>query len=170
MKIFYTDGACSGNPGPGGFGVVRLITERRQTYADYDENISLAYGYHESCENTTNNREEMKAVLHVMEMADKDSENQYLIYSDSAYVVNMCNNWIWTWAKNGWKNSKKKEVENIDLVKQIYGYLSKEFFNVDIQKVKGHDGMLGNELADAYATNNMTKKGKLVKQYDIFEA
>ena len=166
-RIFYTDGSCCGNPGPGGFGVVELSVCYRQTMLEYIPSYSMNYAYNEQCENTTNNREEMKAVIHVLEMAANDSENEYIIYSDSAYVVNMCNDWIWKWAKNNWKNSKKKDVENIDLVKQIYNYLSSDFFNAEIKKVKGHHGMLGNDLADAYATNNMSKKDKLMKDFSI---
>ena len=157
-KYYYTDGACSGNPGPGGFGVVQY------------ENDEIKYAYNEQCKDTTNNREETKAVIHVLKIAANDLKNQYIVYSDSAYVVNMCNNWIWTWAKNNWKNSKKKLVENIDLVKEIYSYLSREFFNVEIKKVKGHDTVIGNLLADAYATNDISKLAKIPIKNSTFNA
>ena len=75
-------------------------------------------------ENTTNNRMEMMAVLKCMELAAADKANNYICYSDSAYVVNMCNDWIRKWAQNGWQNSKKQTVENLDLVKKIYNYLN----------------------------------------------
>ena len=163
VKIFFTDGSCSGNPGPGGFGVVQIVSVWRETLDDYIESKSIAYHYSEQCENTTNNREEMKAILHVFKIAANDPDNQYIIYSDSAYCVNMINDWIWNWSKNNWKNSKKKEVENLDLVLELYKYINKEFFNCQVVKVKGHNNIVENELADALATNNITKFEKICK-------
>ena len=166
-KIFYTDGACSGNPGPGGFGVVQVSTVWRETLAEYIESKSVPYMYSEQCENTTNNREEMKAILHVFEIAANDPDNQYIIYSDSAYCVNMINDWIWGWAKNNWKNSKKKEVENLDLVLQLYKYISKDFFNCQVYKCQAHSGIIENELADALATKNDVKFKKILVENNI---
>ena len=159
MKIeIYTDGACSGNPGPGGFGLVAV-----------DGKI-VKYAYNEECEETTNNREEMKAILHAFEYACKHFRfEDVLIYSDSAYCVNMINDWIWTWAKNGWKNSKKKTVENLDLVKELHKYLTMEFFPCQVIKVKGHDGNMANELADALATNNERKYQKILLENGMEE-
>lgn len=142
--IIYTDGACSGNPGPGGYGVVAIE----------DEQIIAVNS--QGCENTTNNREELKAIIQAFELASI-FQKEVTIYSDSAYAVNMINDWIWNWAKNDWKNSKKKEVENIDLVKIIYNYITKENYNCQVIKVKGHTGEVGNELADALATLNHKK-------------
>lgn len=167
VKTYYTDGACSGNPGPGGFGVVQIYTEWRETYAEYIESKSVPYMYSEQCENTTNNREEMKAILHVFEIAANDPDNQYTIYSDSAYCVNMINDWIWGWAKNNWKNSKKKEVENLDLVLQLYKYISKDFFNCQVYKCQAHSGIIENELADALATKNDVKFKKILVENNI---
>ena len=159
MKIeIYTDGACSGNPGPGGFGLVAV-----------DGKI-VKYAYNEECEETTNNREEMKAILHAFEYACTYFRfDDVLIYSDSAYCVNMINDWIWTWAKNGWKNSKKKTVENLDLVKDLHKYLTMEFFPCQVIKVKGHDGNAANELADALATNNEKKYQKILLENGMEE-
>ena len=172
-KIFWVDGACSGNPGPGGFGVVQLdeVQARRRNEwghwsTDYYATI-LAYKYSEYCNNTTNNREELKAILHVFKLAAADKDYKYIIYSDSAYAVNMINSWIFGWAKNGWKNSKKQEVENIDLVKELYNYLNIDFFNCQVKKCDGHSGELGNEIADALATNNNTKFKKLIQDNRI---
>ena len=162
-KTFYSDGACSGNPGQGGWGLVFALD-----YTSYDaENdikkiipiIMEAYCGQE--ENTTNNRMEMMAVLKCMELAAADKANNYICYSDSAYVVNMCNDWIRKWAQNGWQNSKKQTVENLDLVKKIYNYLNTNFFNFQLVKCAGHSGILGNELADALATNNSKKWNEL---------
>lgn len=156
---FYTDGACSGNPGSGGFGVVGMNT--------FDENKHvLFYNHSEKSVSTTNNREELKAILHVLNIAEKYPELSFTIYSDSAYAVNLINSWIYSWANNNWLNSKKKPVENLDLVKEIFSYLQK-LKNVSINKISGHCGILGNELADGYATDNQTKINKLFKNNDI---
>ena len=131
VKVFYTDGACKGNPGPGGFGVI-CINEaqirKRDQWGNWTTNhyeTYIDYKYSEQCKQTTNNREELKAILHVFSLAAKDTENQYIIYSDSAYAVNIINSWIYNWVKNDWKNSKNKVIENIDLVKEIYNYRKK---------------------------------------------
>lgn len=166
-KVYYTDGSCSKNPGPGGFGVICLNCVYRQTLTEYIPSYSIEYAYSEQCENTTNNREEMKAILHVFEIAANDLDNQYIIYSDSAYCVNMINDWIWGWAKNNWKNSKKKEVENLDLVLQLYKYISKDFFNCQVYKCQAHSGIIENELADALATQNFSKFEKVCKLNNI---
>ena len=158
MREIYTDGACKGNPGPGGFGVL------------IKEDSIIKYKYFEEYEQTTNNSEELKAILHALDVADKCFPNEdVLIYSDSAYCVNMINDWIWTWADNDWKNSKKKEVENIDLVKQIYNYINKEFYHCQVIKIKGHHGIIENELVDAIATNNKKKYNKILTENNLKE-
>ena len=158
MRMIWTDGACKGNPGPGGFGVIMI------------ENGEVKYKHSESCEDTTNNREEMKAILHAFKLAAENYRFETVfVYSDSAYCVNMINDWIWTWAKNGWKNSKKKTVENLDLVQDIWGYLQLEFFPCQVVKVKGHTGDFANELADALATQNEVKYAKILSQEGLTE-
>ena len=154
-KIFYTDGACSGNPGPGGYAVVSL------------EENELVYSYVEDFPNTTNNRMELMAILHVMKLAAEDKENDYLVYSDSAYAINSITNWIYGWARNSWMNSKKKQVENIDLMQEIYQYVEFPMPNFKLEKVHGHDGLLGNELVDALAANNRKKFDDLIYKNDI---
>ena len=159
MIKIYTDGACSGNPGPGGYGLVILK----------DDNI-IQWRHSAFCDNTTNNREEMKAIIEAFRLADLGFPNEdVFIYSDSAYCVNMINDWIWNWSKNGWKNSKKKEVENIDLVKEIYNYINKEFYHCQVVKISGHSGKVGNEIADALATNNPRKYIKLIRDNNLIE-
>ena len=159
MIEMYTDGACSGNPGPGGYGLVILK----------DNNI-IKYKKFEFCDNTTNNREEMKAIIEAFKLADFCfPDEDIFIYSDSAYCVNMIKDWIWNWSKNGWKNSKKKEVENIDLVKKIYNYINKEFYHCQVVKISGHSGKIGNEIADALATNNSKKYLKLIEDNNLIE-
>ena len=172
IKIFYTDGACSGNPGPGGFGVVsigqcEIVEMNPQGNKRKVNKVSIDYFYEEHCPQTTNNREELKAILHVFKIAAADPSNNYLVYSDSAYAVNMINSWIHNWAKNNWLNSKKQVVENLDLVKELYSYLTIDFFNCQVKKVSGHAGNVGNELADALATDSRTKIVKLIKDNDL---
>ena len=167
--IFYTDGGCSGNPGPGGFGVVCLNTCYSQTISDYIERHTINYTYSEQSESTTNNREELKAILHVLKIAAEHKEYDFTIYSDSAYAVNSINNWIYGWARDGWINSKKKPVENLDLMQEIYKYVEFPMKNVTLKKIDGHKGILGNELADALAKGDKIKYNNLYLKYNIKE-
>ena len=86
----------------------------------------------------------------------------------------MVNEWIWTWAKNNWKNSKKQIVENYELVIELYNLLNVDFPNWVIKKCTGHAGIVGNEIADSLASNNQAKFAKIKKEnnirdkYDIF--
>lgn len=160
---FWVDGACSGNPGPGGYGVVIF-----ETFGLSDETV-LKYPKYVDCfteksENTTNNREELKAIIYAMRFAKEHPDSTIICYSDSAYAVNSVNNWIRGWAQNGWKNSKKKEVENIDLMKTIYELLDAVSFNFELYKVSGHINILGNEMADALASGNDAKFQKLYNE------
>ncbi len=147
----YTDGSCCGNPGPGGYGVVVLNEdETKLVIMEYDTN-----------EQTTNNRMELTALIWAINYAIdhvKDGHS-YIIHCDSAYCVNICNDWMWKWAKNSWRNSKKQIIENYDLVKEIYDLYDKEVFihNFKVEKTDGHSGIIGNELADAAATRNWNK-------------
>jgi len=135
--IIYTDGACSGNPGPGGFGVVVL---------DDDENLIT---YHsERSDNTTNNREELKSILWAFLRFGEDAPT---VYSDSAYAVNTLTSWMFNWAKNGWIKSDNKTPENLDLIKPFFEYWQKGY-RINLRKVKGHAGNRWNELADRLAT------------------
>lgn len=156
MIYIYTDGSSKGNPGPGGFGVVAL------------KDNTIKYSYHEQNENTTNNREELKAILHAFYLSQtKFKETDCIICTDSSYCYNICNDWIFSWAKNNWKNSKKKTVENLDLIQQLYNYLNIDFFNCQIIKVNGHQGDIGNELADALATLNNRKYEKIIRENEL---
>lgn len=157
MIYIYTDGSSKGNPGPGGFGVVAL------------KDNTIKYSYHEQDENTTNNREELKAILHAFYLSQtKFKETDCIICTDSSYCYNICNDWIFSWAKNNWKNSKKKTVENLDLIQQLYNYLNIDFFNCQVIKVNGHQGDIGNELADALATLNNKKYEKIIRENELF--
>lgn len=157
-KHWYTDGACSGNPGPGGWSAVR--------FEDNDIiQVTTEYLY-----NTTNNRCELMALLYVVKLAAADKDNKYIIYSDSTYAINCITMWMYNWANNGWQNSKKKTVENLDLIKEFYSLMSFPLPNVEFVKVRGHDGDLGNEIADSFAARNKTKYLTLIKKNNIEES
>lgn len=152
----YTDGACSGNPGPGGLGICAI------------KDNEICHIYSEFHTDTTNNRMELLAIIRAFGAAiSLFKDDICIIHSDSAYCVNICNEWIYTWAKNNWLNSKKKEVENIDLIKIIYTYLNIEFFNCQVVKEKGHCGVPGNEIADALATRNKEKMNEIIEKNNL---
>lgn len=162
MIKMYCDGSSKDNGKANNTGGYGLVIFRDDT---------LVYHYGEQCVDTTNNREELKALIHALKLSQTAFKDEVcVIYSDSAYVVNMCNEWIRNWARNNWLNSKKVTVENVDLVKQIYNYIILDFPNFQITKVPGHSGVLGNELADAMATNNQAKFDKFLKTYDVVDA
>ena len=120
--ILYTDGACSGNPGPGGYGAILI-------YNGIEKEIS---GGEKS---TTNNKMEMMAVIKGLEMLKEPCEVK--VYSDSAYVVNSIQKgWIYSWKKNNWKKADKSKVKNIDLWERLLSQL--EIHKVEFLKVKGH--------------------------------
>ena len=156
MIEIYTDGSCRGNgkeTSSGGFGVA-VIREGK-----------VEYMCTSATKDTTNNREELKAIIKALELTQSDYlKEQCVIYSDSAYCVNMCKEWIWSWHSRGWLRAGNKPIENLDLVKQIYNYLTIEFNNFDIIKVKGHNGNLGNEIADALATFDKAKLAKIFEE------
>ena len=164
---FYTDGGCSGNPGPGGFGVVCLNTCYSQTISDYIERHTINYTYSEQSESTTNNREELKAILHVLKIAAEHKEYDFTIYSDSAYAVNCLTNWCSVWAKNNWIRKGNKPILNLELIQEMYSIYLQVKNRVTIIKIDGHKGILGNELADALSTNNRKKFDDLIYRYDI---
>lgn len=161
--IFYVDGACSGNGtdyATGGFGVVGLIDDVG------------AYYYSEGTSQTTNNKEELKAILHVMKkfgvpekVFEELPEDYYpIVYSDSSYAVNTLNDWMFSWADKGWKKSDNKTPENLELIKEYYNLFQKGF-RIDLRKVKGHSGNYWNELVDAMAKS--AKEKQIVKEINF---
>ena len=132
----YTDGACSGNPGPGGWGAVIL---------EEDKNQKNIYGNEKD---TTNNRMELMAPIMALKKIKTNSD--VIIYTDSKYVKNGITEWIKNWEKNGWKSANKKTVKNKDLWIKLNN-LCKD--NKIIWKwVKGHSNNKYNNLADELAT------------------
>jgi ribonuclease HI len=138
----YTDGACLGNPGPGGYAAVILNSDSQK--------LKTVAG---SERNSTNNRMELKAVIEALKLLPKDSKIE--IYSDSSYVLNGLSSWIAGWKRNGWKTSSKKEVANQDLWQELDKLTSN--FDISYQKVKGHSGDFYNEEVDNLAKKEAEK-------------
>jgi ribonuclease HI len=140
--IIYTDGACSGNPGPGGWGVVMLYGKHRKEMSGHEDN-------------TTNNRMELKAAAEALKALKEPCK--VLLHSDSAYLVNCFQQgWYKGWIKNGWKNSKKQPVENQDLWKELLAFM--EVHDVQFVKVKGHADNELNNRCDELATGAIVRR------------
>ncbi|WP_102108426.1 ribonuclease HI [Oceaniglobus roseus] len=141
--IAYTDGACSGNPGPGGWGAL-LIAKDGDTVLKQRE---LKGGEPE----TTNNRMELLGAINALESLSRPS--RITIVTDSAYVKNGVTSWIHGWKRNGWRTSQKKPVKNEDLWKRIDAAQSRH--DVTWEWIKGHAGHPENERADELARAGM---------------
>ncbi len=161
-KVFWVDGSSSGNPGPGGFGVVELYWDSQLL-----NKMILNYCYQELFDDTTNNRMELAAILHVARLAKEDPDNEYIIFSDSMYSVQTINSWMRDWASKNWVTSRNRPVENQDLIKPIYELFNRPFFNCQVLKCRGHNNILGNEIADAVASNNRSKFDRLIDKNHI---
>tara|TARA_A100001011_G_C14098967_1_gene751937 strand:+ start:343 stop:768 length:426 start_codon:yes stop_codon:yes gene_type:complete len=135
--VIYTDGACLGNPGPGGWGAVIFDKNKNQ------KNISGKE------KNTTNNRMELKAPIMALKKIKSNSE--IIIYTDSTYVKNGITEWIKKWEKNGWRNASKKPVKNKDLWILLDNLNRKN--KITWRWVKGHSGNKYNNLADELASD-----------------
>ena len=142
----YTDGACKGNPGPGGWGVV------------------LFYGDHEKYlwggePNTTNNRMELKAAIEGLAALKRQCDVD--LYTDSQYVRNGINQWMANWKRNGWRTSARKPVKNVELWQRLDELVQSH--RIQWHWVRGHSGNDGNEQADALANRGaadvMEEKG-----------
>lgn len=132
--VIYTDGACRGNPGPGGFGVV------------------LRYGQHEKLlsggeDHTTNNRMELKGAIEGLNLLTEPC--RVALYTDSQYVQKGISEWLAGWKRNGWKKADKTAVKNADLWQALDA--AQERHEVTWHWVKGHNGDPDNELADSLA-------------------
>jgi len=136
----FTDGACSGNPGPGGWGV--LLRWR-------DHEKELCGGEAQS----TNNRMELMAAIQGLESLTRPSKVR--LVTDSTYVKDGITKWIHGWKRNGWKTAAKKPVKNEDLWRRLDAALADH--EIDWQWVKGHDGHAENERADELARRGISK-------------
>lgn len=137
VKI-YTDGACKGNPGPGGWGAV----------LQYGENEKQLFG---GAMDTTNNRMELMAAIEAL--AALTESCQIILTTDSQYVRKGITEWMAGWKRNGWKTSAKKPVKNADLWQQLDTESKRH--DIDWKWVKGHSGHPGNELADDLANKGV---------------
>jgi ribonuclease HI len=144
----YSDGACSGNPGPGGWGAI-LISGKHRKEINGGERL------------TTNNRMELKGAISALEALKKKSDVD--LYTDSAYVRNGIMSWIHGWKKNGWKTADKKPVKNAELWQELDELRAKH--HVTWHWLKGHAGHPENERADELARLAMApfKSGAVIE-------
>ena len=134
----FTDGACRGNPGPGGWGVLlRYNGHEKRLFGGEAE--------------TTNNRMELMAVIKALESLNKQCKVK--VTSDSQYVLKGINEWMDNWKKRGWKTAAKKPVKNVDLWQRLDK--ARENHNVEWVWVKGHSGHIENEIADELANQGI---------------
>lgn len=136
--IIYTDGACRGNPGPGGWGAILL-------YGDKEKEL---FGGEPE---TTNNRMELMAAIVALETLNASCE--VVLTTDSKYVMDGITQWLANWKKRGWKTASKQPVKNVDLWQRLDAAVQRH--DVDWQWVKGHSGHPGNERADALANRGI---------------
>jgi len=136
--IIYTDGACRGNPGPGGWGVL----------IEYGESNKQLHGGDVS---TTNNKMELTAAI--MALKEIKEPCKIILYTDSKYVLQGIEEWIHNWKKRGWRGANKKPVKNIELWKELDEL--RDEHNIKWNWVKGHSGDPGNETADMLANRGI---------------
>lgn len=134
----YTDGACRGNPGPGGWGVLLIAGKHRKT---------LCGGAPE----TTNNRMELTAAIEALNTLERPS--RVILHTDSRYVMDGINDWMPNWKKRGWKTAARKPVKNQDLWQALDDAVGRH--DIDWRWVKGHTGNAGNEMADELANRGI---------------
>jgi len=137
--VIYTDGACRGNPGPGGWGVILRYKKLEKTL--YGGELD-----------TTNNRMELTAAIRGLEAINKPGY-QVLLYSDSRYVLSGITDWLPDWKRRGWKTAAKKPVANQDLWQQLDALAQQH--SVEWHWVKGHSGNPDNERADQLANQGI---------------
>ncbi len=135
----YTDGACSGNPGPGGWGALLLFGDHEKELCD-------------GTFDTTNNRMELMAAIQGLNALTRPCIVN--LYTDSKYVMDGMTKWIHGWKKNGWRNASKKPVKNADLWQELEKATARH--DINWNWVKGHTGHPENERADALANQGMT--------------
>lgn len=144
MRVrIYTDGACSGNPGPGGWAGILLLENDRQIITGYEQD-------------TTNNRMELIAAVESVKLARSLGHKKIDLYSDSAYVVNAVKkDWVYRWSANGWKTVAHDDVKNKDLWVRLLKLLSD--VQVNFIKVKGHSDNEHNNTCDRLARREIER-------------
>ncbi|OYU45024.1 MAG: ribonuclease HI [Burkholderiales bacterium PBB4] len=141
--VIYTDGACKGNPGPGGWGVLLRSADGTEK-----ELCGGELG-------TTNNRMEMMAVIQALDILKRPCK--VVLHLDSQYVLKGITEWLAGWKAKGWKTAAKQPVKNVDLWQQLDALVSTRQHEIDWRWVKGHAGDPGNERADALANQGVEK-------------
>lgn len=137
----YTDGACSGNPGPGGWGAVLIYNGKEKELSGSEKE-------------TTNNRMELTAVIMALNALNQPCEVK--LTTDSKYVCDAVNKgWVYSWRKNGWRKSDKRPALNVDLWEELLSLLEKH--EVEFIWMKGHNGHKYNEICDALAVKEYQK-------------
>jgi ribonuclease HI len=139
--IIYTDGACKGNPGPGGWGALLRATDGTEKELFGGEMA------------TTNNRMEMTAVIQALQSLKRPC--QITLYIDSQYVLKGMTEWLKGWKARGWKTASKEPVKNVDLWQQLDVLVNTSGHAIDWRWVRGHNGDPGNERADALANRGV---------------
>ncbi|MCH7636247.1 MAG: ribonuclease HI [Proteobacteria bacterium] len=134
----YTDGACRGNPGPGGWGVLLISGKHRKTL-------------HGGAPETTNNRMELTAAIEALNTLERPC--RVILHTDSRYVMDGINDWMPNWKKRGWKTAARKPVKNQDLWQALDDAVGRH--DIDWRWVKGHTGNAGNEMADELANRGI---------------
>ena len=147
----FTDGACSGNPGPGGWGAVLQAKDGDALLKERE----LCGGAAE----TTNNRMELTAAIEALQTLERESK--ITLITDSVYVKDGITKWLWGWKKNGWRTAAKKPVKNAELWQKLDAAQARH--QVTWQWVKGHAGQPENERADALARQGMAPFKKTPK-------
>jgi len=157
--VIFTDGACSGNPGPGGWGVVLAFPDGKVIELGGAER------------GATNNQMELRATVEALD-AVREYEGEVGIYTDSTYVIRGITQWVWGWKKKGWKTADGKDVANQNLWQALVRLASARKPKIEWHYVRGHIGTPGNERVDEIATRFSTGKrvelyrGSLLK-YDV---
>ncbi|MDH3639261.1 MAG: ribonuclease HI [Gammaproteobacteria bacterium] len=137
----YTDGACRGNPGPGGWGAILSYGHKRRELSGFEPE-------------TTNNRMELMAAIRGLETLTRPCDVD--VYTDSQYLRNGITQWMHAWKARGWRTSAKQPVKNVDLWQRLDNAASRH--RVQWHWVKGHSGHSGNELADALANRAIDRR------------
>jgi ribonuclease HI len=152
IESIYTDGACTGNPGPGGWGTVVYFDD------------GSVYEMGDRCPQTTNNRMEMQAAIAALQYLESSGQTYPItLYTDSEYLINCATKWVKSWKKKGWTKADGKPVQNQDLLEILDSLNNRK---VKWQHVRGHAGNIGNERCDAIARAFAAGKTPPLKQVD----
>ncbi|WP_427162772.1 ribonuclease HI [Aliinostoc sp. HNIBRCY26] len=150
IESIYTDGACTGNPGPGGWGVVVYF------------NDGSVHEMGDAASHTTNNKMEMQAAIAALQFLQASGQTQPItLYTDSEYLINCVTKWVKGWKRKGWKKADGNPVQNQDLLETLDGLNTKQ---VNWHHVRGHSGNVGNERCDVIARSFASGKTPSLKR------